>query len=542
MIVKSPRRLLFMKPFRSVIALPVAIMLSACSHLSSPDSVDQLAPMPAAGEQSATSEGLANGMQEPAPLEPVTSEPEDIWGRVRDGFALDLSLDNDRIRAQRDWYARHQNYLDRVATRAERYLHYIVEQAEARDMPLEMVLLPVVESAFDPFAYSHGRASGPWQFIPSTGRYFNLHQNWWYDGRRDIVASTDAALTYLQKLADRFDGDWLLALASYNAGAGTVSRAITRNKALGRPTDFWNLNLPRETRAYVPKLLAISQIVAEPETYGVTLKPISDTPYFRVVEAGSQLDLAEAARLADISSEELYLLNPGYNQWATPPEGPHRILVPVAKADAFEQKLAALPADARMRWQRYTIRSGDSLIRIANRFNVTVGMIQRANNLRGNRIIAGQNLMIPTPAQNGDAYALTADKRLAAKQDRGVSGRQRVDHHVRPGDTLWEIAQQHKVSVGELAKWNNMAPRDPLRVGQALAVWTSQPTTVAAAARPEMIRKVNYSVRNGDSLYRIANRFNVGVNDIARWNGIDTGKYLRPGQRLTLYVDVRNAF
>jgi membrane-bound lytic murein transglycosylase D len=532
-----------MKPFRTAVVLTGTILLSACAHFPGQDTpVDQLEPMPAAGDVSATSDGLANGMQEPAPLEPAVEAPADLWQRVRDGFALDLSLDNDRIRAQRDWYARHQNYLDRVASRAERYLHYIVEQAEARDMPMEMVLLPVVESAFDPFAYSHGRASGPWQFIPSTGRYFNLHQNWWYDGRRDIVASTDAALTYLQRLADRFDGDWLLALASYNAGAGTVSRAIARNKALGRPTDFWHLNLPRETRAYVPKLLAISQIVADPHAYNVSLKPISDAPYFRVVEAGSQLDLAEAARLAAISSEELYLLNPGYNQWATPPEGPHRILVPVDKADAFADKLAALPADARMRWQRYTIRSGDSLIRIANRFNITVGMIQRANNLRGNRIIAGQDLMIPTPARDGDAYALTADKRLAAKQDQGVSGRQRIDHQVRAGDTLWDIARLHKVSVRELARWNNMAPRDPLRVGQDLAVWTAEPTTVAAVARPEMIRKVNYAVRNGDSLYRIAGRFNVSVNDIARWNRIDTGKYLRPGQRLTLYVDVRNAF
>src|SRR5690606_25387789 len=197
-----------------------------------------------------------------------------------------------------------------------RYLHHIDEQADARDMPLELVLLPIVESAFDPFAYSHGRASGPWQFIPSTGKHFGLEQDWWADQRRDIVASTEAALTYLQQLADRFDGDWLLALASYNAGAGNVSRAITRNRNAGKPTDYWSLQLPRETMAYVPKLLALAQIVRDPEQFGLDVPAIADEPYFTSIDVGGQIDLAQAAEMADISLEELYLLNPAFNRWA----------------------------------------------------------------------------------------------------------------------------------------------------------------------------------------------------------------------------------
>src|SRR5690606_24980913 len=335
-----------------------------------------------------------------------------------------------------DWYARHQAYLDRVATRAERYMHYIVEETEKRNMPMEMALLPIVESAFDPFAYSHGRAAGAWQFIPSTGEFFGLNQNWWYDGRRDVTASTDAALKYLQQLADRFDGDWLLALASYNAGAGTVSKAIRYNQSRGRPTDFWSLNLPRETRAYVPKLIAISQIVRNPEQYNVTLKPIADTPYFASIDVGSQIDLAEAAKLADIPSEELYLLNPGYSRWATPPQGPHTLLLPVAHADAFREKLATLPEEARMRWDHYTIRSGDSLISIAKRFQTTPETLRTANKLRGNTIIAGDSLLIPRPSASSDAYALSADNRLEAIQSRAVAGRNKHDYTVRSGDSF----------------------------------------------------------------------------------------------------------
>lgn len=523
-------------------ALSGAISLAGCSTLTIKDELDELGPMPAAAEQ-----GGALPLETVAETEPETPAeptPTDLWERVRDGFALNLDLDNPRIKAQRDWYARHQAYLDRVATRAERYMHYIVEETEKRNMPMEMALLPIVESAFDPFAYSHGRAAGAWQFIPSTGEFFGLNQNWWYDGRRDVTASTDAALKYLQQLADRFDGDWLLALASYNAGAGTVSKAIRYNQSRGRPTDFWSLNLPRETRAYVPKLIAISQIVRNPEQYNITLKPIADTPYFASVDVGSQIDLAEAAKLADIPSEELYLLNPGYSRWATPPQGPHTLLLPVAHADAFREKLATLPEEARMRWDHYTIRSGDSLISIAKRFQTTPETLRTANKLRGNTIIAGDSLLIPRPSASSDAYALSADNRLEAIQSRAVAGRNKHDYTVRSGDSFWKISREFGVGVRELAKWNNMAPGDPLRVGQSLVVWSSQSPAWAGNDTPvqaAMIRKVNYPVRRGDSLARIADRFNVSINQIADWNRLNTSKYLQPGQRLTLYVDVRNA-
>lgn len=518
--------------------LLAAILVAGCA--SRPD-VDELDPMPAVSAE-ASDPGLANGMLEPPPASPApVSGDEDLWDRLRQGFALDLDVDNQRIRVQRDWYSRNQAYLDRVATRAERYLHFITAEAEARGVPAELALLPIVESAFDPFAYSHGRAAGPWQFIPSTGEHFGLEQNFWYDGRRDIVASTRAAFEYLERLAERFDGDWLLALASYNAGAGTVARAIRRNERLGRPTDFWHLNLPRETRAYVPKLLAIAQIVKDPAAHDMALQPIADEPYFEAVATGGQIDLAQAAELAGISLEELYLLNPAYNRWATRPQGDDHILVPVNHAGQLHAALEKVPADQRLTWTEYRIRRGDSLNSIAGRFHTTPGVLRGMNRLRGNTIIAGDTLLVPQPSRNAESYSHSEEQRLARSQSRAVAGRQKVDYRVRRGDTLWEIARAHQVGVRELAGWNNMAPGDPLRVNQKLVIW-SRNAVSSQPAHPDMIRKVRYAVRRGDSLYRIANRFNVSINEIQNWNGIDRGNYLHPGQRLTLYVDIRNAY
>jgi membrane-bound lytic murein transglycosylase D len=537
---------------KKILVLPLlAAALGGCASKSEltqrphADAVDSTVVIPAATTLEGPNALLVDSVEDDHIPETLTTNDEaDLWARIRDGFALDLDYDNPRIKVQRDWYARNQEYLDRVATRASRYLHYMVEEAEKREIPMEIVLLPIVESAFDPFAYSHGSASGPWQFISSTGRIFGLDQGYWYDGRRDIVESTHAAYDYLSSLQKKFDGDWLLALASYNCGSGNVSRAINRNRAADKPTDFWNLRLPRETRAYAPKLIAIAQIVQNPEKYGITLKHISDESYFEIVEVGSQIDLSQAAKLAEISIDELHLLNPGFNQWATAPNGPHRLLVPKEKAEGFRERLANTPSEQWVQWDRYTIRSGDSLIKIANKFNTTPEMLKSSNRLRSNNIIAGQTLLIPRASASEDQYVYSEEARLKAKQDRGVPGRERVDHVVRAGDTLWDLSQQYKVNVRDLAKWNNMAPRDALKIGQKLAVWTSVivPAKPPQASSVNMIRKVRYAVRRGDSLSRIASKFRVSVNEINKWNRLDPKRYLQPGQRLTLYVDIRNVY
>ncbi|MCT7359642.1 lytic transglycosylase [Thalassolituus pacificus] len=461
---------------------------------------------------------------------------EDIWQRIIASYQLDTNIDNPRIAAQLNWFKSHQSYMDRVAERGVRYLHFIAEQIEARNVPGELALLPIVESAFDPFAYSHGRASGVWQFIPSTGRDFGLQQDWWHDGRRDIRAATEAALMYLDALQREFNGDWLLALAAYNSGAGTVRKAMRKNRARGLATDFWSLDLPKETRDYVPKLIALAKLVKSAEEYQITLLPVPDEPYFAVAETGGQIDLSQVAELSQTPLDEIYKLNPGFNRWATRPSGPHEVLIPVAQYDVFTEQLASLPASARLKWQRYAVRNGDSLITIAKQFHTTPDALKQANGIRGNIIRAGEQLLIPGAFKSQDSYSHSVSQRLdRLKTLRRPGNSERVEYRVRSGDSFWEIARSHDVKVSDLARWNGMAPGDPLRAGQSLVIWSKK----NMPGKREVIRKVNYRVRSGDSLARISQKFNVRISDVKRWNSSQVKeKYLQPGQTLTLYVDV----
>lgn len=484
------------------------------------------------------------------PVDPAqaTAPEPDLWERLRSLFALNLDQSNRRIEQQLDWYASHPRYIDRVASRAQRYLHHVVNEVEKRELPGEYALLPVVESAYDPFAYSHGRAAGLWQFIPSTGQAYGLNQSWWHDGRRDVLASTDAALSYLDALSQRFDGNHLLGLASYNSGAGTVLREQRQNRRQGKPTDYWSLQLPRETRAYVPKLIAIAKLIRDPDKYGIELPEMPDDPYFEVVDTGGQMDLARASEMSGVDIEEIYLLNPSYNRWATQPDGPHRLLVPKDHADAFRQALAEMKPSERVSWRHYKVRSGDTLIRIARRYNTTPDVIRQVNEMSSNLIRVGQRLLIPTASKGTDQYAMSADQRLAKQQastDQREDGT-RIEHIVQTGDTFWDIARDNGVSVRELAKWNGMAPGDPLVPGQQLVIWSERSSSSLVASRQasssrDMVRRVGYEVRKGDSLARIASRFNVNVSDIADWNSLDMDRYLQPGQSLVLYVDIRRS-
>ncbi len=463
---------------------------------------------------------------------------KDLWQRIRNGFQLEAD-DRRAVQQQLDWYVRHPAYITRVFTRAKRFLPYIVAEAESRGMPLEVALLPVVESAFDPFAYSHGRAAGLWQIIPGTGKRFGLKQNWWYDGRRDPVAATHAALDYLEYLYKLLDEDWLLAVAAYNSGEGNVKRAQRKNLSRSRDTDFWSLSLPKETEAYVPKLLAIRAVVADPESLGLTLPAIEDTPYFEEVPTNSQIDLALAADLAGLDIDELYALNAGFNRWATDPDGPHRLMVPVDAAPVLTQALADLPDRERVKWVRYKVKNGDVLSNIARKNGTTVELLRQVNGLNGSMIRAGKYLMIPTATRSLDSYTKSADSRLSStmSRPRGVS---KAQHVVKSGESFWSIGKKYGVSTRNLAKWNGMAPGDTLSVGRKLVIWTDGTVAQVGSSPSDQVRKVTYTVRKGDSLARISSRFRVSVSEIQKWNAgtLAKSKYLQPGQKLVMYVDV----
>ncbi len=466
---------------------------------------------------------------------PAILAPDDLWEAMRREFGLPAS-NNKRVEVQRNWYARHPDYMRRVSQRAGRYAAYILQQVKARDMPAEIALLPVVESAYDPFAYSHGRAAGLWQFIPGTGKRFGLKQDWWYDGRRDLIESTRAALDYLEYLHKHFDGDWLLALAAYNSGEGTVRKAVRRNRKKGKSISFWDLDLPRETRAYVPKLIALKQLVNSPEKYGVALEPVGVQPPFDIIKTGGQIDLAIAAELAGTDLDTLYRFNPGFNQWATPPKGPHRLLIPHPQAGQFRDGIAALPLEKRIQWVRHKVARGQTLSHIARRYHTTVDALKAANQIRGHSIRAGKYLVVPVSSTGQENYRLSASQRLNRKQSASRKG-QRTQHIVNRGDTFWDLSRQYKVSMRKLAAWNGMAPGDPLKVGQKLVIWTHQPTRTRVHPGSQR-RAIYYTVRKGDSLSRISSRFKVGVSEVRRWNGLPGKGYLQPGQRLKLYIDV----
>lgn len=393
----------------------------------------------------------------------------DIWSRLRAGFAI-KALDSPQVEREIQWFANNPEYMQRMMERAKLYLYYITNEVEKRGMPMEIALLPAIESAYKPHAYSRARAVGLWQFMPATGRLYGLQANWWYDGRRDVEASTKAALDYLEKLYNDFDGDWHLALAAYNAGEGKVGRMIELNRRKGKSTDYQYLKLKRETLNYVPKLMAMASIVADPDKYGVKLASIPNAPYFTRVETGYQVDLGVVAKLVDLSVDDLHDINPGYTRWATDPKGPHYLLVPIDKKDALVAGLSNLPENERIQWLHHAVKRGETISEISRRYGLSIEAVRTANNLRSNLLRTGQDLMIPYSAR-----AMTPPVVHAAYHNptarSAVSG-EPIIHRVRSGETLTSIARRYNVLVRQVLNWNLLESDDVLRMGQKLKIWT----------------------------------------------------------------------
>jgi len=399
----------------------------------------------------------------------------DVWQRIRSGFKIDdAAAQNPLIAVHESWFAARPTSVRRLVERSRPYLYHIVEELDRRAMPMEIALLPMIESAFLPTAVSPAAASGIWQFIPSTGRLYGLKQDTWYDGRRDFTASTSAALDYLGQLYLDF-GDWQLALAAYNCGEGCVARAIQKNVQQGLPTDYASLTLPNETRHYVPKLLAIRNLIREPERYGIAIDLLPNQPYFNQVTVHASMDIHSAARLADMSSDDFIALNAAFPRKIIRSDTPVNLLVPVDKADTFQRNLETGSWDT---WQPYTAQKGERAEAIARRFDVSVARLEEHNqlHLKRGKLVRAQTLLVPVKGRGGLPLNTPNFRETSAIQPTSlkVSLRkpaQPLHYTVKRGDTLHAIAQRFGRSLADLKAWNPAFKKSSkIRTGQMVAV------------------------------------------------------------------------
>jgi len=522
------------------LAIATSVVLSACSAVN--DESGLSGDVSQADSESIISRAIANRsattrVQIPAEGTLAVDETafEDIWARLSDGFQFSQGIDNRQIQEQLAFYKRNTNLLRVSTERARPFMFEIAESLQRRGMPAELALLPIVESAFNPNAAAPGNVVGMWQIQGATARGLGLKQDWWYDGRRDPIASTEAALDYLAALHETFNRDWLLAIAAYNAGPGNIQKAIDRNQSRDRPTDFWSLNLPAVTKEYIPKLIALGQLVDARDHFGVELADIKNERVVETVEIDYQIDIQFAASLAGLDPVEIYQLNPGFRQWATHPDGPHNLLLPIGHKEAFLTALASAPERPQVTWDRYVVQRGDSLSKIARQFRTEVSALQQANGLNGSRIIAGESLLIPRAYTPGTTLTVPDAPRFIGSSSRPVAPPDASPQYtVRSGDTLWRIASRYNLSVDALAKMNAISVESILKPGQVLQV-KSETAVVQAGGAPETAAPQIYTVRAGDSLSRIAQEFGVAVAELAAWNGITAGDLIHPGQALVLH-------
>jgi len=406
---------------------------------------------------------------------PIQFEYADLWIRIREGFGLP-DLESPEVKSAESWYAARPDYVARMVDRSRRYLYYIVGEVQKRGMPTEVALLPMIESAYNPMAYSRSRASGIWQFIPSTGKHFGLEQTWWLDERRDVVAATDGALDYLQKLYAEF-GDWYLALAAYNWGEGSVRRAIAANTKRGLPTNYESLNMPAETRQYVPKLQAVKNIIRAPEIFGLDLADVPDAPYFAVVRTTRKMDIKKAAELAEMPLDEFLSLNPQHNRPVIAGADATTLLLPYDKAELFAAKLELIDQPM-VTWQAYRTRPGETLAQIAVRFGMPLETLRTVNGIgpRANSVPAGHALLVPSQAPS-DATAASLQEVVFTAVP---STTRTVYHRVGKGESLASIAVRYDVTQQDIRSWNqDMGNR--LSVGQKLRIVSD--TAPAKSAR-----------------------------------------------------------
>lgn len=459
----------------------------------------------------------------------IAHATSDVWDVLRSEFMLNHDTSRAEVQEQIRWLVAHPSYIQKVCRQSEPYIYHILGEIKKRKLPGELALLPMIESAYDPFAYSGVGAAGLWQLMPRTGADLGLKQDWWFDGRRSIRPSTDAAMNYLVHLNKFFDGNWVLAIAAYDAGEGTMSRAIKASQHTNLDVSFWDLPVPRETQIYVPRLLALAEIIKNPQHYKLSLPEMPYLPYFAEVNIGSQIDLSHAAKLAGISYKELIKLNPGFNRWTTAPYKPFKLLIPTEKVQQFNLNLANFPEDKRVSWTKHQVKQGDNLDNIAVRYHTTVNLIKQLNQLTTNHVKPNQSILIPSTrnapilAKKEIAIANTTPYEATGQfkgQIKETSNR-RVIHIVQGTDNYQYLERIYGVTTKEIQSWNKLSANQRLSTGQQLVIWKK-------VRQPKP-----YIVQRGDSLSTIAQRNQTKVNQILSLNpGLRWDTPLRLGQKI----------
>ena len=471
------------------------------------------------------------------------SQEDDLWQVIANRQGI-KSVSNSRVQSRIDWISNHPEYLSLISKRAEPFLYLVVSELEKQNVPIEIALLPIVESDYYPFSYSHGTAAGLWQFIPSTGRMYGLEEDWWHADRRDVLASTKAAANYLNDLNKMFKGDWLLSIAAYNAGPGRIQRAIDTNIKLGKKTDFWSLDLPQETEKYVPKLLALSQVIKNPSRYNQKLLEIDNKPFLNEVELDSQFDLALISQWTGLSIDQIYNYNPGLKRWATPESLPYIMLLPEEVIYSFNDNLSKQGQRPKISWTRYKIKQGDSLSVIAQNYNTTIGQIMSVNELDNDVIRADKYLIVPL-AQKSEGYYSLSDNQREKSRLNIQKNSEKIIYTVVAGDSLWKISIKFGTTINNLIRWNQISPSDSLSIGKELVILrdNKNKTELAKITNTgiDINRDIFYTVKEGDNLSRIAQKYNVKIAEIRSWNDLNEEYILQPGDKLTITINVVNS-
>ncbi|MDA9058034.1 LysM peptidoglycan-binding domain-containing protein [Candidatus Thioglobus sp.] len=471
------------------------------------------------------------------------SQEDDLWQVIANRQGI-KSISNSRVQSRIDWISNHPEYLSLISKRAEPFLYLVVSELEKQNVPIEIALLPIVESDYYPFSYSHGTAAGLWQFIPSTGRMYGLEEDWWHADRRDVLASTKAAANYLNDLNKMFKGDWLLSIAAYNAGPGRIQRAIDTNIKLGKKTDFWSLDLPKETEKYVPKLLALSQVIKNPSRYNQKLLEIDNKPFLNEVELDSQFDLALISQWTGLSIDQIYNYNPGLKRWATPESLPYIMLLPEEVIYSFNDNLSKQGQRPKISWTRYKVKQGDSLSVIAQNYNTTIGQIMSVNELDNDAIRADKYLIVPLAQKSESFYSLSDNQREKSRLNIQKNS-EKIIYTVVAGDSLWKISIKFGTTINNLVRWNQISPSDSLSIGKELVILrdNKNKTELAKITNTgiDINRDIFYTVKEGDNLSRIAQKYNVKIAEIRSWNDLNEEYILQPGDKLTITINVVNS-